>query len=272
MSKRIIELASSGVDEYLQGLTGDPFGGAEAVGLRVPTASTASLATKGERHRYLFLLASFSLGSPMGNAAEARILGYRQLVTIGKNVGTLANPRFVEQEVTTPGFRLPDGNVSFHIHRLGPPNAQGFPRGEPANTTELRSFKKNWSDGSALLYDTYTIPAGNGFYVNLTAYAPPNGGRPWGTPLRAGQQGTFYDLRTPWRTAHAWSSLDMWLRGPDTIAFFASVRQSAGAQPPAGISSPSQIPNAMPEEQFIAAFPGAIYWRVGGSLILEVSP
>jgi hypothetical protein len=269
MSTRVIEITSTGIDEYNQGIASDPFGGAEAVGLRVPTASTASVAaTKSERHRYLFMLAAFSIG----NSTEARIVGYRQLVTIGKNVGTLAAPRFVEQEVTTPGFRLPDGNVSFHIHRLGPPNAQGFPTGEPSNLTELRSFKKNFSIAPALLYDTYSIPAGNAFYVNLTAYAPPNGGRPWGTALRAGQQFTFYDLRTPWRSGKAWSSLDMQLKGPDTVAFFASVRQSAGAQPPSGISSLSQIPQAMPEEQFIAAFPGAIYWRVGGSLILELSP
>jgi hypothetical protein len=269
-SRRVFEINSSGVDEFLQGIGGDPFGGSSYVGLRVPTLATPSLPNGGGR--YLFNLASFSIATGI----RARIVGYRQLLTLGAVItaaGSESSARFVEMEVTTPTFRLPDGNVSWHIHRLGPPNSQGFPTGDPANLTDIRSLKKNFSINPALLYQSYTIPAGNAFYPDLTAYMPPNGGKPWGTPLRAGEQGTFCDLRTRWRDSRAWSSLDVELDGPETVAFMASVHQSAGASE-AGVLS--AIPNGMPEEQFVSAFAesvtGAIYWRIAGALMVEVRP
>jgi hypothetical protein len=261
-SRRVIEIASSGVDEYLQGLSGDPYNGSSAVGLRVP-----ALATPNAQSRYLFLGSVFSIGE----GVKARIRGYRQLVTLGKDVtGEGGTPRFVEQPVTTPTFRLQDGNWSFHLHRLGPPNAQGWPQvANPADN--LRSFMFHWADGPALLYQNYTIDAGQAYYTKLTAYTPPNNGRPWGTALRSGQQGTFTDLRTPWLTHGAWHSLDEEFYGPDTIAMFISVRQTAGAEPPSGVTL-SDLPNSMPEEQFIAAFPGCLIWRVGCSMIVEMEP
>jgi hypothetical protein len=269
-SRRVFEIASTGVDEFLQGFGSDPFGGSSYVGLRVPTLATPSLPNGGGR--YLFNLASFSIAT----GVKARIVGYRQLLTLGAVVtaaGSETPARFVEQEVTTPTFRLPDGNVSWHIHRLGPPNSQGFPTGDPANLTDIRSLKKNFSINPSLLYQSYTIPAGNAFYPDLTAYVPPNGGKPWGTALRAGNQYTFHELKTQWRTHGAWAALDMELEGPDTVCFFASVKQSAGASE-AGVLS--AIPNGMPEEQFVSAFAasvtGAIYWRVAGALMVEIRP
>jgi hypothetical protein len=265
-SRRVFEIATTGVDEYLQGIGGDPFGGSSYVGLRVPTLATPT--SPNGAGRYLFNLAAFSIAS----GAKARVVGYRQLLTLGAVTtapSTETPGRFVEQEITTPTFRLPDGNVSWHIHRLGPPNSQGFPEGDRAEATDLRSFKKYFAVNPALLYQSYTVPAGNAFYVDLTAYTPPNGGKPWGTPLRAGEQGTFYDLRTQWRTHGAWSALDMELTGPDTVCLFASIKQSAGA---ASVGSLATVPNGLPEEQFIAAFEGAIYWRVGGALMVEVMP
>lgn len=162
--------------------------------------------------------------------------------------------------------------MSWHIHRLGPPDAQGFPK-SASNLTDLRSFSHNFSVNPALLYGAYTIPFGDAFYTHLTAYAAPNAGKPWGTPLRAGQQGTFYDLRTPWRDAHAWSSLDVELEGPDTVAFFASVRQTAGSA--AAVNTLANTPPSQPEEQFLAAYGaggGVVYWRIGGAMMVEMDP
>jgi hypothetical protein len=258
---RIVEICSTGADEYLQALGGDPEGGATSMGLRVPT-----LATPDTNSRYLFLGASFTLGA----GARARILGYRQFSSLGT---TLSQTRFVEQEILSPNFRLPDGNISWSIRRLGPPNAAGFGSGTPT-PLDLNSFKKGWCDGPALLYDDYTIAPGNRIYTQLLTYVPPVNGRPWGTPLRAGQQGTFYDQRTPWRAAQAWSSLDMELEGPDTIAMFISVRQSAGRY--SVTSSPLAFPNGLSvEESFCGNFGGGetsrpIYWRVGCALIVEI--
>lgn len=260
--RRVVEITTTGIDEFLQGIGGDPYGGSSWVGLRVPTLAST------DRNRYLFLLATFSL--PAGSTAK--ILGYRQLVTLGKSVGSPSAPRFVEMEITSPQFRLPDGNVSFHLQRLGPPNAQGFPR-KVGNKTDLRSFHRGYCESPALLYESYTIAAGDSFYVDLTSYTPPNSGKPWGVPLRAGTQGTFYDLRTPWRSARAWTSLSMELDGPETVALFASVRQSAGTATGVAVNSGTVIPGNMPEEQFISAYAsGVVYWRVAGSLIVETSP
>jgi hypothetical protein len=262
--KRLVEITTTGIDEFLQGIGGDPYGGSSWVGLRVP-----KLATPDFNHRYLFLAASFSVGE----GETAIIRGYRQLVTLGKSVGTTDAPRVQEFEVTSPFWHLPDGDVSFHLRQLGPPNAQGWPRYKPS-PLDLRCFKKGWSDGPALLYQDYTIPAGDKFYTHVTAYTPPARGQPWGTPPSDGQQGTFYDLRTPWRDAHAWSSLDMAVEGPETIGLFISVRQSAGNYSVA--TSPLNFSEGLlPEEQFIGNFGGGdagirpIYWRVGASLIVE---
>jgi hypothetical protein len=256
--RRVFEIQSSGLDEFLQAQGGDPFGGSSSFGLRVPR-----LATVGKNNRYLFLGASFSLGE----GGVARIVGYRQFASLG----VLLDPtRYVEMEIQTHNFRLPDGNISWHMHRLGPPNSSGYPRTDPT-PLDLRSFKKGWADGPCLLYSKYTIPAGNKIYPQLTAYTPPNFGRPWGTPLSSGNQGTFYDLRTESRTHGAWHALDMTVEGPDTIAFFASVKQSTGAYE---VVAPP-VPNGIPEEQFISAFGGSesprpIYWRVGVSLVVEM--
>jgi len=261
---KVIEIASSGIDEYLQGIGGDPYLGSSSMGLRVPT-----LATPDSLHRYLFLLASFSLGE----GSRARIVGYRQFASLG---AVVVDNRYVEQPIFSPNFRLPDGNVSWHLQRLGPPNAGGYPQQDPT-PLDLRSFKKGWADGPCLLYSSYTIAPGNGFYTQLTSYTPPSAGKPWGTPLRAGTQGTFFDQRAPWLSAQSWLSLDMTLDGPDTIALFASVYQSAGTYP-AAASSPLKFQNGLSnEEQFCGNFgsgtsesPRPIYWRVGGSLIVEV--
>jgi hypothetical protein len=258
--KRVFELATSGADEYLQGIGSDPFGGSSSFGLRVP-----NLTTPDKDHRYLFLLASFTLGE----GACARIVGYRQFSSLGF---VIAPGRFVEQEITSPNFRLPDGNISWHIKRLGPPNAEGYPHIAPT-PLDLNSFKRGWTDGPALLYHDYTIAPGNRIYTQILSYNPPNRGQPWGTPLTTGHQGNFFDQRTPWREAHAWSSLNMVLEGPDTIAFFASVRQSSGNYTVA--ASPLAFGNGLSEEeQFIGNFGGGDilrpkYWRVGGSLIVE---
>lgn len=256
---RIIEIATTGFDEYLQGIGGDPFGGSYSMGLRVPT-----LATPDPQHRYLFLLASFTIGE----GCPVRIVGYRQFASLG----FASAERFWEQPITSPNFRLPDGNISWHLQRLGPARQQ-IAQTEPS-PTDLLSFKKFWADTACLLYQDYTIAAGNRLYMQLESYVPPMQGKPWGSPLTAGHQGTFYDMRAPWNDSQGWQSLDMTVEGPDTIALFASVYQSAGAY---GVASdPLNFPNGLTdEEQFIGNFGGGevarpIYWRVGGSLIVEV--
>jgi hypothetical protein len=263
VSPRVIELSSSGLDEYLQGRGGDPFNGSSSMGMRVPT-----LATPDFNHRYLFLLATLSVAE----ARKVRIVGYRQFASLGI---VLEAGRYIEQQILQPNFRLPDGNISWHLMGLGAPNSQGWPI--PQSTgSDLQSFTNKFPQHSALLYHDYTIAAGNGIYTQLTSYNPPNLGRPWGKPLTSGHQGTFYDQRTPWLSAQSWYSLDMEVEGPETIALFASVYQSTGFYPV--VVDAVKFGNGIsPEEGFIGNFgtgdegsPHPIYWRVGGSLIVEV--
>lgn len=255
--RRVSEYESSGLDEFLQAIGGDPFGSGSSFGLRVPT-----LATPDKNSRYLFLGASFSLGE----GQCARIVGYRQFASLGF---LLSPTRFIEQEIISPNFRLPDGNISWHLHRLGPPNNSGYPMTDPT-PLDLNSFKRLWADGPCLLYNKYTIAAGNRLYPQLLSYQPPMLGRPWGTPLSAGNHGTFFDLRTQQRTHGAWRSLDCTVEGPDTIAFFISVKQSTGIYPALTPSIGLPI-----EENFIGTFGTdeggrPQYWRVGVSLVVEM--
>lgn len=256
---RIVEISSAGIDEYLQLVAGDPFGGTTASGLRVPT-----LATPNAKSRYLFNGASFSIGE----GAKATIVGYRQYVTIGQGAvgeGEGSPPRFVEQEVVSPNWRFADGNVWMGIRRFGPPNAQSVPKGLPI-AAPLRDTAKYWADNPALLYQEIT-PNGL-YYPSLTAYTPPNGGRPWGEPIQPGTD--YLDLRTQWRTHGAWGSLGLEVEGPDTVGFFISVRQT-NPSTRAILALPETLIGAGlgPEESFLQNYPQAVYWRVGVSLIVR---
>lgn len=260
---RHIEKWSTGIDEFLQGLGGDPFGGAlTSDGLRVPTLPTPPIPA-GQNLRYLFNLCSFTIPPN----CVARIRGYRQLLTIGASVPSEDSPRFVEQTVVTPNWRFSDGNVSWHIRDIKPKSVakQGAP-----GPTDRQSFAFQMSDGPALLYLAATIP--NAFYTNLTAYTPPNKGRPWGEIINA-ELGTFYSLHTPWEDSGAWRhSLDVPIIGPKTIAFMVSLRQT-NPQTRVGLTPPNPFvftEGMPPEEQFLQNFPSAIYWRIGGALIYEL--
>jgi hypothetical protein len=250
--KQVLEITTTGIDENLQLIARN------GVGLRVPT-----LATSASNLRYLFMLAAFSVGE----GTRGRIVGYRQLVTIAE--ATRGNPgAIIEMEVTSPFWHFQDANISWHLQTLGP--NQGVPFKPDQGPSDTDSFRLGFSMNPALLYQTATLAANDPFYVDLTAYTPPNNGRPWGRPLRNGGQGTFLDLRSKWRSDDAWGSLDIPFEGPDVIALFASVAQTnpstrATFTPPGtfyqtGIS---------PEDAFVLNFPSAIYHRIAGSLIVE---
>ena len=278
-ARRRIEIPTTGTDEFLQVVGSDPFGSESHVGLRVPALSTLALSTLNGspqwRNRYLFAAASYSIGE----GSMGRIIGYRQMVTIGTTVnvggeGPVAL-RAVEQEVLSPFWHFPDANLSFHLRRLGPPDHQGFPKNTPG-PSDARNFHWRTSTGPALLYETATLaPLGAGvdpFYVHLTGYTPPNAGKPWGTPLSDGHQGTFTDLRTQHRTHGAWHSLDIEGEGPDTITAFVSVAQT---DPATRLALPASTPTFFAgglsvEEQFLLNYPDALYWRVEFSLIVEI--
>jgi hypothetical protein len=275
---RRAETASAGIDEALQLVASDPFGSNAWLGLRVPTAPTSTITPAGMPQyafRYLFLCAALSVGE----GARVRVTGYRQLVTLyffeplggGEDpAGGLPH----ELEVTSPFWHFVDATYSFHLRLLGGPNAQGISRTTPA-PSDLDTCKRRYSDTPALLYESLTVPAGNPYYVNLTAYAPPNGGRPWGQPLSDGHQGMIYGLRTPWRTPDAWRSLDLEVEGPATVALFCSIAQTDPAtRPHSAQTAPVNTTGLCPEDQFLnqaltLGASGALWGRVAGALVYE---
>jgi hypothetical protein len=270
--KRRWEIATTGFDEYLSTVGGDPDGQSTSFGLRVPTLATPVGANS---QRYIFNGASFSVG----DGACARIIGWRQFWSLGyaqpvTEGGDLTGAyRVVEQEVTSTNFRLPDGNVSFHMRTLGPPNAQQIPQPGAGSVraagANCSSFIYNWADTPALLFGTGQVPPPGRIYTNLTSYVAPNSGRLWGTGI-VSKQGTIYELRTPYRTHGGWTSLDIPITGPDTVAFLITVRQSDPSTRPALVLPATFYPGGLsPEEQFLQNFPSAIIWRVGVALIVE---
>lgn len=269
------EIVTTGIDEELQLIGGDAYGHINSVGLRVPTLATALAAPVVDGApfpnpligRYLFMLASFSIAA----GANSRIRGWRQLLTIGvkQHDDELGFTRVAEQLVTSPFWRFQDGNVSWHLMDMGPPGAQGVPN-DVSNPNDLENFTFRNSITPALLYETATLPVADPFYIDLTAYTPPNQGRPWGTSFLPGFT-TMYDLREPWSQGGLqWQSLDIPIAGPRTIALFASIRQT-NPNTRVTLHAPATFyPEGLSqEEQFLLNFPNAIYWRVGASLIVD---
>src|SRR4029077_5604605 len=183
--------------------------------------------------------------------------------------------RPVEYEVVTPGFRFPDGNVSWHLVREPPQ--------EPAQrrpNTDLANFAFQTSEQPALLYDTVTFTGPNGgFYVqNMTAYTPPLGRLGTWEPIAG--LGNVHDMRAGWRSTEAWDdSLDCPVPGPGRVSLYASVLQTNPATRTAANNPVSPSTGDPLEETFIFKWngqgpggpegTGVQYWRVAGALILE---
>jgi hypothetical protein len=252
----VIEVFSEGIDEALQGIGSDPYSGMNAMGLRVPT-----LATPNMQSRYLFNACCIE----MPENSRGCITGIRTFSSLGVRQGT-SPAVVVEQEIVTPGFSLPDGNVSWHLRRV--PLTVELSKGP----SDLDSFKMVMSKGPALLYQTAEVVGS--FYTALSSYSPPAGGRPPGDPV--GGLGTFHDLRFPWRLG--WHNPNIPIEGPALYMLAASVRQSAGTFAGPAFNAAMPTPGMQPEIAFIANFggqksstnTGVLIWRIAGALRVEV--
>lgn len=268
--KRRVELVSVGIDEALQGLAGDPYNGTSSLGLRVP-----ALVTQGADHRYLFVLSQFSLPEGINGWVRGMRMGWSLGVRLDVTQ-PVAGPRVVEQWVTTPNFKLPDGNISWHMRLMGYSEPYGRlalqeQRADPLTGGNQQNLAFRDSATPALLFQTVATPTP--FYTDLTAYTPPLGGKPPGEPL-TGELDTFYDLKTRWSQADNWHSLDIRIQGPCRVAFYASVQQSNPNSQEGRVRLPAPNPffseGLSPEEQFLLNFPTAIIWRVAGAMVLEI--
>lgn len=246
----VLEVASFGFDDFLQGVGGDPTLSPSSVGLRVPALPGV---------RYLFLGARADL-----DAGDA-VVGYRQLATqgfaqnAGGDPGPLAAPlEPFERSITSPSWHPIDGFLSWHL--MGESKAPaGAWRGGPLDE---ESFVFEDSSAPALLYESAAFPGAPASpgYLGLSAYAPP--------VMRGTSILTLRDLRAPW---HKPANMRFTVDRPTTIRFYISVLQTDPATRLSLTLTPSDftIAGLEPEDNFAQVFPNYQYWRVGVGLLIE---
>jgi hypothetical protein len=242
------EVTTAGFDPNLQLVGGDPWGTPDYTGLVVPAAATPL--TRQDK-RYLFLLAR----AQFNNGEKFRLRGLRQYLSIfGTFTDDGGNVQLFEHQVTSPMFRFPDGNVSWHVMLL---DKLWRDRRNPNNADSVM-FQDAYSP--ALLYQVPTT----------AGYIAPNGGRPWGkTPTS--DLGNIHDLRYPWRDSQVEIELDIPIPSPCDVAVFASVAQTNPSNHPdfSGLSA-GQLASLESDWQFYTQFSAScVYGRVAASLIFE---
>ncbi len=223
------EVVTAGPNPEYNYIYSDPYGTSVGTGLVVPTAPTASVGG-----RYLMLLARASF-----NASEAgvRLVGIRQYAEL---IARIVNPdtgqtTLFRREIDQPLWHAPDGDISWHVMIIN--KVQRDTR-NPANT-----------DG--VIYQDALSPAL--LYQTLGPYVPPNGGRPWGTPLAA-SLGNMHDLRYRSRTDQSERLLDIVIPAGCDVGLFVSVRQNDPTTNPSAESlSANQFSALSPEDQFLTA-------------------
>ncbi len=129
---------------------------------------------------------------------------------------------------------------------------------------------RNPANADGFIYQDSTSPAL--LYQVAAPYSPPNGGRPWGTPIGA-SLGNIHDLRYRWRADNSEYALDIPLPTPCDVIFFASVRQNDPETNPSLAESTDitqQFSALSPEDQFVVAYSEfAQYGSIAGALVFD---
>lgn len=169
--------------------------------------------------------------------------------------------------VTSPFWTFPDANVSRHL-RVTPPGGQQSVRPILGDIPPPGGITIWDGTEPGLLY----VPP------YLAGYVPPNDGKP---PLSAlGGMDTWRDNnRYPWSSHGMAADVDYTVEGPCTISLWVSVFQT---DPCSRIDLtkvidedvlPASILSSIgPENMFLLMFPLARYYRVAGSLNIDVYP
>ena len=174
-----------------------------------------------------------------------RLVGMRMYAEIVARVpiGSTGQVTTYRREIESPLWHPPDGDISWHVMVIN--KVQRDTR-NPANTDGL-IYQDALSP--ALLYQTIT-----GTSFAPSAYTPPNGGRPWGTPLAA-SLGNMHDLRYRTRFDQSERQLDIVVPAGCDIGLFVSVRQNDPTlNPPASGLTANQFTALSPEDQFLTSF------------------
>jgi hypothetical protein len=259
------EVVSAGPNQEFGFIGSDPYQTNAYTGLVVPPTPSAQI----NNARYLFLLAraSFGAGEQSTSKEGARLVGIRQYAEIVARIpagtppvgeGPVAGSTVTfRKEITNPLWHPPDGAISWHVMIINqvqrdtrnPANADGF------------IFEDAYSP--ALLYQT------------AAPYTPPNGGRPWGTPIAA-SLGNIHELRYKWRADNSEYALDIPIPTPCDVALFASVRQNDPSLNPTLVTDPEleglspQFLALSEEDKFLVAYSQfAQYGTIAGALVFD---
>lgn len=258
--RRRIVVATTGLD-HARDFVGGPAGNLTNVGLIVPSAATVD-----QNHRYFGRLASFFVPA----RTRAIITSIKQLLTIASPVPTadsqgrgtcVMNPAiYLEREVKSPFWSLPDGNVLWFLRALPVlGNIENYPVG----------YLQGWSSNPyglepAWLYSSAPPPA---------AYVPPNNGVPIGIPL--GSFGTMFGIEFPYRSGKSSETdINVQAEGPCIVSMGVSIWQGNPATrliPDLGALSTTES-GLEQEDLFWINFNCANYYRVGAELTAYLEP
>lgn len=260
------EIVTNGPNPEFGFIGSDPYGTNAYTGLVVPATASSAIGNA----RYLFMLARSSFGANEQSSEKrgVRLVGIRQYAELVARIPAGTAPLVSQggpptgstvtfrKEIKSPLWHPPDGDISWHVMVIN--KVQRDTR-NPANSD---GFIYQDSLSPALLYQA-GAPSGVG-------YVPPNGGRPWGTPLAA-SLGNIHELRYQWRDQNSEYALDIPVPAPCDVVLFASVRQNDKALNPTLDTTDCAFFSALSEEdQFLVAYHTfAQYGTIAGALVFD---
>lgn len=257
------EIVTAGPNAEFAFIGSDPYNTNAYTGLVVPGAPSSSIGDA----RYLFVLARarFGVGEQNSSKQGMRLIGIRQYAELIARIPGRTPPLsdqsgppvdstvVFRKEINSPLWHPPDGDISWHVMVI---NRVSRDARNPAN-----------ADG--FIFQDSTAPSL--LFQVAAPYTPPNGGRPWGTPIGA-SLGNIHELRYRWRSNNSEYVLDIPIPVPCDVVLFASVRQNDPALNPV-LQDPTltqQFHALSEEDQFLTAYPSfAQYGVIAGSLVFD---
>jgi hypothetical protein len=256
------ELVTNGPNTEFGFIGSDPYETNAYTGLVVPSTPSSAIGNV----RYLFMLArsSFSTGEQSSDKLGARLVGIRQYAELVARIPARTAPLAdagpptgstvtLRKEIRSPLWHPFDGDISWHVMVVN----------------KVQRDTRNPANADGFIYQDALSPAL--LYQTAAPYTPPNGGRPWGTPLAA-SLGNIHELRYQWRAENSEYVLDIPLPVPCDVVLFASVRQNDPALNPtlANAAFTPQFAALSEEDQFVVAYSAfAQYGSIAGALVFD---
>jgi hypothetical protein len=255
------EVVTNGPNPEFAFIGSDPYDTNAYTGLVVPATPTSQVGG-----RYLFLLArqSFSTGEQSSDRRGVRLVGIRQYAELIARIPSRVSPLatnsgppvggtvIFRKEIDSPLWHPPDGDISWHVMIIN----------------KVQRDTRNPSNADGFMYQDSLSPAL--LYQTAAPYTPPNGGRPWGTPIGA-SLGNIHELRYRWRSDYSEYALDIPIPVPCDVVLFASVRQNDPTLNPTLADPTSSAFSALSsEDQFLTAFNNYVqYGSIAGALVFD---